>query len=422
MKNGSKIESFSIGTFRGNRAKIIVVDEAPEVKENDLTDIAKPVRNTTRDNCIQYGFPDYRSKMVSITSACIKANYFFDAFTDTLKRMARGDTSCFACALDYKAAARVGISEMDFFEQEKRDMPESKFAMEYGSIFLGAEAGSVFPYELTEKCRTLKEVEISMPIKSNAEYVMSVDLATSSAKQADNAVIVLLKLVECENGSYIKKLVYIRSYHGKRLDYLANEVRKLLVKFPNVSKVVFDNRGLGDAFPQFLSQPWTDPDSNKEYPPLVRDDERTIIHNALPLLHSVIAHNAVNQQMVSATTIAFEQQSIEIPINSRFILGGSIVREGEEEDGETPASKKLTAQEKAVFVEADALQIEMGNIVGKETGSGAIIYDVAKTTQHKDRYSALAMGLRYIRSLEEDRKKRFAQKTRTACVGVVTNF
>ena len=422
LKNGSKIESYSLGTFRGNRAKIIVVDEAPEVKENDLTDIAKPVRNTTRDNCIQYGFPDYRSKMVSITSACIKANYFFSAFTDTIKRMAKGDTSCFACALDYRAAARVGISEMDFFEQEKRDMPESKFAMEYGSIFLGAEAGSVFPYELTEKCRTLKEVETAMPYKSNAEYIMSVDLATSSAKQADNAVIVLLKLIECENGSFIKKLVYIRSYHGKRLDYLANEVRKLQVKFPNTSKVVFDNRGLGDAFPQFLSQPWTDPESNKEYPPQVRDDEKTIIHNALPILHSVIAHNAINQQMVSATTIAFEQQSIEIPVNSRFILGGTIVRSEDEYDSESATNKKLTAQEKAIYVEADALQIEMGNIVGKETASGAVIYDVAKTTQHKDRYSALAMGLRYIRSLEDDRRRRMSQNTRNACIGIVTKF
>lgn len=115
---------------------------------------------------------------------------------------------------------------MSFFEEEKRTMPESKFSMEYGSIFLGAEAGSVFPYELTEKCRVLKEVETSMPAKSTAEYVMGVDLATSSAKHADNAVIVLVKLIECENGSYIKKLVFIRSYHGKRLDALANEVRK----------------------------------------------------------------------------------------------------------------------------------------------------------------------------------------------------
>lgn len=142
---------------------------------------------------IQLGFPDYTSKMISITSACLKSNYFYEAFVDTLRDMAKGQTNCFACALDYKAAARVGITPMEFFEEEKRKMPDSKFAMEYGSEFIGAESGSVFPYELTEKCRVLKEVEVAMPGRSTAEYVMGVDLATSSSKLADNAVIVLIK-------------------------------------------------------------------------------------------------------------------------------------------------------------------------------------------------------------------------------------
>ena len=33
--------------------------------------------------------------------------------------------------------------------------------MEYDSIFIGAEQNSVFPYELTETCRTLKTVELT---------------------------------------------------------------------------------------------------------------------------------------------------------------------------------------------------------------------------------------------------------------------
>lgn len=193
LKNGSKIESFSIGTFRGNRAKIVVVDEAPEVKKEDLEAIAKPVLNTTRDNCVQLGIPDYPSKVISITSACLKSNYFFDAFVKTLQEMSKGSRDVFACALDYRAAIRCGISPASFFEKEKRDLSKEKFSMEYGSIFLGAEAGSVFPYELTEKCRILHGVETAMPAKSKAEYVMSIDLATSNKKAADNAVIVILK-------------------------------------------------------------------------------------------------------------------------------------------------------------------------------------------------------------------------------------
>ena len=97
-----------------------MIDEAPEVKKDDLEAIAKPVRNTTREACVQLGFPDYPSKMISITSACLKSNYFYEAFVDTLRRMSKGADNCFACALDYKAAARVGITPMSFFEEEKR--------------------------------------------------------------------------------------------------------------------------------------------------------------------------------------------------------------------------------------------------------------------------------------------------------------
>jgi len=89
--------------------------------------------------------------------------------------------------------------------KEQKKMPEAKFAMEYGSIFVGAEAGSTFPYSLTETCRTLRQVEYAQPTGSTSDYVMGVDLATSSDREADNAVICVIKLVEMENSLFLKK-------------------------------------------------------------------------------------------------------------------------------------------------------------------------------------------------------------------------
>lgn len=154
LKNGSKIESYSIGTMRGNRAKIVVIDEAPEVRHEDADAILSPVKNTKRDVCHQLGIPDYASKSISITSACLKSNYFYAMFTSALREMAHGNREAFACALDYRSAVRVGITDLDFFMAEKRKMPDSKFQMEYGSLFIGEESGSLFPYDLTETCRS----------------------------------------------------------------------------------------------------------------------------------------------------------------------------------------------------------------------------------------------------------------------------
>ena len=304
LKNGSKIESYSVGTMRGNRAKIMVIDESPEVKADDLDAVIGPVRNTKRDICHQRGIADYPSKTISITSACLKGNYFYSMFVSALRDFAKGSTGSFACALDYRSAARVGITDMEFFRKEQRKMPEAKFAMEYGSIFVGAESGSMFPYDLTEGCRTLRQVEYAQPSGSSSDYVIGVDLATSTDRKADNAVICVIKLADMENGAYLKKLVYLRSYHGKRLDALAEEVRRTFSRFPRTTHIVFDHRGLGDAFPQFLAQPWIDPESGKEYPPWTLDDERTIIHNAVPILRSVKASAQINQQLVSCLRVA----------------------------------------------------------------------------------------------------------------------
>ena len=304
LKNGSKIESYSVCTMRGNRAKIMVIDESPEVKADDLDAVIGPVRNTKRDICHQRGIADYPSKTISITSACLKSNYFYAMFISALRDFAKGSTGNFACALDYRSAARVGITDMEFFRKEQRKMPEAKFAMEYGSVFVGAESGSMFPYDLTEGCRTLRQVEYAQPSGSSSDYVIGVDLATSTDRKADNAVICVIKLADMENGAYLKKLVYLRSYHGKRLDALAEEVRRTFSRFPRTTRIVFDHRGLGDAFPQFLAQPWIDPESGKEYPPWTLDDERTIIHNAVPVLRSVKASAQINQQLVSCLRVA----------------------------------------------------------------------------------------------------------------------
>ena len=416
LKSGSKIESYSMGTLRGNRAKILICDEAPEIPKNELDAVAKPIMNETRDICIQRDIEDYPSKIVSITSACLKNNYFYTSFVNILKRMAAGEDGCFAWAMTYKEAVREGISKQAYFDAQRADMTEEKFKMEYESVFLGAAEGAVFPFDLTEKCRTLEEVEIAQPAKSTTEYVMSLDIATSSASNADNAALTTFKLVELDNGGYMKQVVRIQTFHGLRLDSLAKEVRKNLVRFPNTIKVVVDVRGLGDAFPQFMNKPWTDPDTGKEYPPLVPDDEVSMIDGAVPLLKKFIANNLLNQQMVNCTVIALEQESIQLPISSRYIINNKIA----ERDGESEGTgKKLTVAEKAIFLEADALQIEMGNIIGRQGANGNVIYDSARAAQHKDRCSSLMMGVHYISTLEEERKRKLMMGNNPICWGIV---
>lgn len=411
-KNGSRIESFAIGSMRGQRAKVIVVDECPEVSQADQDAIVSPIKNYRRDISFNYGFKDYPSKTISITSACEKTNDFYGDFLRVMRDMAKGSRTAFACALDYKAASANGITEMDFFLKQKEKLPASVFAMEYESIFVGAASNSAFPYDLTQGCRTLTKVELEQPKGSRSRYVAALDIATSEADEADNSVISVVKFTEKSDGTFSKKLVYMRSFHGCGLDTLAVEARKVIhLMFPNIEKFIYDARGLGDSFSKFMDEAWIDNDTGREFPPLVDDDVPNVSAVARQALHPVRAIQTFNQRMAVGMRVALEKHQLELPMNSRIVQA----RRAEED-----ASRPMSPQEMAIFLEADALQFEMGNIIAKVSASGNVLYDTPRNTLHKDRYSSLAMALDFVNQLEEENVKRF--KRGPVCIGVVSNF
>ena len=410
FKNGSKIESYSISSVVGERAKIVLADEVARIGEQQLKQNALPVANYTRDICIQNGYEDFDSKIITFTSPCRKSNFYYKDFVETYERMKCGDAGAFACALNWKAAVRMGITKKEYFDEQKASLPESVFATEYEGLFIGAEENCVFPFELTDSVRKLKRVEYTMPKGSKSWYIMSVDLATSSAKNSDNAVIVVIKCTDRDDGSIYKQLVYIRSYNGQRLDDLAEEVRRTYVRFPNTQKIVFDHRGLGDSFPIFFEEPWVDPETDHEYPAWGLDESHQ--RYLIPMLHSFKANVQLNQELVSALRVSLEQKTLSIPNDSRELE--SILADADE---------GIRKEEKAIYIETDALQVEMGNLVMRASSSGNVTYDTAKNTQHKDRYSALAMGVWYISKLETENKRIISSRTRGAgCVGVVSYF
>ena len=412
LKNGSIIESVAIGSARSRRAKLVIVDEARDVDMEILKAVVSPTRNETRYNCRAYGFEDFPSKLVYITSACPKSYAFYEEFTRILQRRARGDKRYFACVLNYKTPLKEGLTSREYYQEEKRSLPDVTFQMEYKSIFIGASENSAFPFELVQSCRTLNNVEMEQPKGSKSRYIISLDIATSKAKGSDNSILMVQKFTEKKDGSFNKQVVHIRSYNGEPLDYLAEQVRQYFhVKFPNAEKIVYDARGIGDSFDRFFDKAWLDIESGREYPPLVVDDEPLSNPDAVQALHPFRAVNTLNQRIYTNLRVALEKQTIELPNSSRIV---------KESQSNTTSDKRMTKEEFANFIEADALQIEMGNVVAKVGASGNVLYDVPKSTMHKDRYSSLAMGNDYISEIEKENIK--LHKHGEVCMGVTGGF
>lgn len=420
---GSSITAGAMVSSLGTRYKIIVGDEKPTLNQQQFNDIIGPTRAETRKVCYENNIPDYLSKTINITSACKKNNFFFSDFMVTMNKMIDGDDTYFACAHDYNACVENGIRDMEYFDRERSVIPGPVFAMMYESLFIGEEMGSVFPFNLTDTCRTLTNIELEMPKNSTAEYVIGVDLAVSSHTDGDNAAMVVLKMEPQSDGTIIRKMVYIRTYHGQGFAVLSNELRKLLVKFPRTTKVVFDTGGMGMNFHEYMGQTWVDPISAKEYPPLVLDDDRLAVANGIPILHAVQPSNTLNKDMASALRVALERKTLLLPMDS------TVVRQSVEngmnlsEEAETDArfgvkQRNFSMQEEAVFIETDALQVEMGNIISRETESGNTTFGTSTRLEHKDRYSALAMANMYISGIEAEHKRRYSYRSSRPMVGM----
>lgn len=412
LKNGSMIESVAIGSARSRRAKLVIVDEARDVNMEILKSVVSPTRNETRYNCRAYGFEDFPSKLVYITSACPKSFEFYKEFERIVQRRAKGDKKYFACSLHYKTPLKEGLTSEEYYEEERRSLPEITFQMEYESKFLGSAEDSAFPYDLVQSCRTLNNVEMEQPKGSKSRYILSLDIATSKAKGSDNSILMVQKFTEKKDGSFNRQLVHIRSYNGEPLDFLAEEIRKYFhIRFPNAEKIVYDARGIGDSFDRFFDKAWIDMESGKEYPPLVVDDEPLTNPDAIQALHPFRAVNQLNQRIYTNLRVALEKQIIELPNSSRIM---------KEKQMSLEENKRMSKEEFANFIEADALQIEMGNVVGKVGASGNVLYDVPKATMHKDRYSSLAMGNDYISELEKESVR--LHRHGPICVGVIGGF
>lgn len=423
LKSGSRIETTALGAHgdsaRGNRYKFCLIDESRLVKSKMFPEIIKPMLQEQRQvyyDMLAKGYSpddisDVDSKLIQMSSAYLKTCSLFDRFKFAIDRIAEGNKNYFACALHYKTGVRVGIINKSFVNEAKLESPRSVFMYEWESIFVGSAEGSFFPFDLSEPCRTLNQVELRQPKNSQSQYVIILDPATSEEKWGDNASLQVIKLNERNNGTYYKDLVFMKTYHGFQLDQLAEEVRKTFLKFPNTIKIVIDVNAIGEGLISLLDSVWVDVDTNKEYPPLVpdNDEKRKNIPNSLPIIRAVVPNNKSNNSMATCLKTSLESKSLRLPIPSV-----ELTRDEENK-------LLLSVEEMAVFLETDALVFEISNIRQRETASNNVVYERIEDNMRKDRYTCCAMGLDFIRELEEQNKANLYDNEEM-CWGVTSAF
>ena len=412
FKNGSEIRAITLAQDRGGdsarswRFNYLLVDEARLVKDDIIETILIPMTKTKRQNALKWK-QNEKGKVIFISSAYLKTSGLYKRFKYHFEQMVSGNQNYVAMCFPYQVGIQAGLFDADDIEQEraKPTMTSDKFAYEYEGVFVGSSGESYYPYELTMPCRILEHCELEQPKKSDSIYLITHDVAVSTAKNSDNACTHVIKLKLRPNGTYTKSAVYIKVVNGLPLEKQRDYLRELIhLKFPNCRKLVIDERGAGNGLPRMFYESWeyTDPKTKVtvEYPPLIKDndEEGFLLDNAIPMIRAINATNDFNTTYYPYMKSCFEDRTLQLLIASDEV--DALYKSGE-----------ITPEEYAQYIEHDTLQSELSNIKQDYSESGNLQYNRIVKTKKRDRATSLFYGLSVISEWElENRQNLYSNK------------
>lgn len=412
FKNGSEIRAITLAQDRGGdsarswRFNYLLVDEARLVKDDIIETILIPMTKTKRQNALKWK-QNEKGKVIFISSAYLKTSGLYKRFKYHFEQMVSGNQNYVAMCFPYQVGIQAGLFDADDIEQEraKPTMTSDKFAYEYEGVFVGSSGESYYPYELTMPCRILEHCELEQPKKSDSIYLITHDVAVSTAKNSDNACTHVIKLKLRPNGTYTKSAVYIKVVNGLPLEKQRDYLRELIhLKFPNCKKLVIDERGAGNGLPRMFYESWeyTDPKTKVtvEYPPLIKDndEEGFLLDNAIPMIRAINATNDFNITYYPYMKSCFEDRTLQLLVASDEV--DALYKSGE-----------ITPEEYAQYIEHDTLQSELSNIKQEYSESGNLQYNRIVKTKKRDRATSLFYGLSVISEWElENRQNLYSNK------------
>ncbi len=412
FNSGSEIRAITLAQDRGGdsarswRFNYLLVDEARLVKDDIVETILIPMTKTKRQNALHWK-QNEKGKVIFISSAYLKTSGLYKRFKYHFEKMIDGNKNYVAMCFPYQVGIQAGLFDEEDIEQEreKPTMTSDKFAYEYEGVFVGSSGESYYPYELTMPCRVLEHCELEQPKKSDSIYVITHDVAVSTAKNSDNACTHVIKLKLRPNGTYTKSTVYTKVVDGLPLEKQRDYLRELIhLKFPNCRKLVIDERGAGNGLPRMFYESWeyTDPKTKVtvEYPPLIKDndEEGFLLDNAIPMIRAINATNDFNTTYYPYMKSCFEDRTLQLLVASDDV--DASYKSGE-----------ITPEEYAQYIEHDTLQSELSNIKQEYSESGNLQYNRIVKTKKRDRATSLFYGLSVISEWElENRQNLYSNK------------
>lgn len=408
FKNGSQLDILAASQrSRGARRTGGLIEECILIDEDILNEVLIPTLNINRrlsDGSRDENEPANKA-LVFVTTAGWKNSFAYNKCIETLVQQITEPGKAFCMGGSWRIPVMEKLISKNFVQELRLSgtYNDASFAREYESEWAGDVESAFFSIAAFDKHRVnlQPEYEYSGRSAKGAYYILAVDVGRFS----DQTEILIIKVTPHLKTS-IKSIVNIYSFEATDFEEQAINIKRLFYKY-KAKVAVIDGNGVGAGLIDFMTKSQVDPDTGDVYVPFgVANDEKGqykdvkndvceadaifIVKANAPI--NTEAHTYVQTQMANGK-IKFLID--EVQAKAKLMA--------------TKMGAAMTSEQRAEYLKpftlTSVLREQMANLVQENEGINIILKQSNRKIK-KDKYSALAYGLYYIKLEDEKANKR----------------
>jgi ribonucleoside-diphosphate reductase alpha chain len=291
---------------------------------------------------------------------------------------------------DWQLACTFGRGETKSQLLEKKSkLSPTFFAMNYESKWVGASDGAIVNINKVMELRTLLSPELKSDGKS--EYILSMDVARSMSKNNNQSSIAVLKIKRNKSLKITKiQLVNIINLPNGLNFEAQSVILKRARKIYSAKAVIVDINGLGVGLLDELLKDTVDPNTGESLGcwDTMNTDHQSELADAEPIIYAMLAQG-VNHEIIVSFIDAIESNKLQL-LQKKDNKGYDV------NDVDYFRSNILPHIQTDLFIE------EVANLKLKQNSNGRYTIEQLTKRVDKDRYSATAYGLWYIKNFEDN--------------------
>jgi ribonucleoside-diphosphate reductase alpha chain len=377
---------------KGARRKRMNIEESALLNNALFQDVLEPIVNVPRRTIGKQALvnPEELNGQINFftTSGFRGSDEFernlllLDEMADLKGKMVLGSDWQLACTFGR------GETKSQLLEKKSKLSP-TFFAMNYESKWVGASDGAIVNINKIMELRTLVSPELKSDGKS--EYILSMDVARSMSKNNNQSSIAVLKIKRNKSLKITKvQLVNIINLPNGLNFEAQSVILKRVRKIYSAKTVVVDINGLGVGLLDELLKETIDPNTGESLGcwDTINTDHQPELADAEQVIYAMLSQG-INHEIIVSFIDAIESNKLQL-LQKKDNKGYDV------DDVDFFKSNILPHVQTDLFIE------EVANLKLKQNSNGKYTVEQLTKRVDKDRYSATAYGLWYIKNFEDN--------------------